>query len=167
MKLTPLHGRQAEKLAKKTSDYFYPISANRKEDILTKCRDIGINAIVSSGSDIAAQKCAYVAQVLKLPGNSFENVRRASNEINLRDTLAQHGISQPKYTVTGDTIPFYELNSPQYPLVVKPIDRSGGRGLTYVNNASELFSAINTAREASFERKDIVEEYTNGQLYSL
>ncbi len=153
-------------IGEQTSDYFYPISANSKEDILAKCREIGIDAIVSIGSDIAAQTSAYVSKVLGLPGNNFEDVRYASNKINLRNILASRGIPQPKYAEIGDTIPFDALKSLKYPLIVKPSDRSGGRGLTYVRDESELFKAINNAREVSFERKAIVEEYISGKLYS-
>ncbi len=153
-------------IGEQTSDYFYPISANSKGDILTKCKEIGIDAIVSIGSDIAAQTSAYVAEALGLTGNEHENVRRASNKTALRSVLASNGISQPKYAEIGDTIPFDTLKSLKYPLIVKPSDRSGGRGLTYVRDESELFGAINNAREVSFERKAIVEEYIVGRLYS-
>ncbi len=153
-------------IGEQTSDYFYPISANSKEDILAKCKTIGICAIVSIGSDIAAQTSAYVAESLGLSGNGFDNVRRASNKVTLRSILASNNISQPKYTEVGDTIPFDNLRSLKYPLVVKPSDRSGGRGLAYVQDESELFGAINNAREISFERKAIVEEYISGKLYS-
>ena len=153
-------------IGEETSDHFYPISAGNKEEILAKCKEIGIDAIVSIGSDIAAQTTAYVSGALGLPGNHFENVSGASNKLRMRNKLTEAGIPQPKYAEIGDTIPFDTLNSLTYPLVVKPSDRSGGRGLAYINDAGELFGAINNAREVSFERKAIVEEFIDGQLYS-
>lgn len=36
----------------KTADCFYPINANSKEEILSKCKELGIDGIVSIGSDI-------------------------------------------------------------------------------------------------------------------
>lgn len=153
-------------IGERTSDYFYPISANNREGILAKCREIGIDAIVSIGSDIAAQTAAYVAEALGLPGNDSASVRCATNKISLRTILGLKGICQPKYVAVGDTLPLETLQSLTYPLVVKPSDRSGGRGLAYVANESDLFNAINNAREFSFERKAIVEEFINGTLYS-
>ncbi len=153
-------------IGEKTSDRFYPISAGNKEEILAKCKEIGIDATVSIGSDIAAGTCAYIAQALALPGNGYESVRRATNKILTRKTLSAHGILQPAFVEIGDTIPFDALNALTYPLVVKPSDRSGGRGLRIVKSPEELFSAIGNARETSFERKAIVEEYIDGQLYS-
>lgn len=153
-------------IGEQTSDYFYPISTNNKEDILTKCKEIGIDAIVSIGSDIAVQTSAYVAEALGLNGNTFTSVCRASNKLSLRNILASNNISQPKYAEVGDSIPFDALRALKYPLIVKPSDRSGGRGLTYVHDESALFAAINNAREISFERKAIVEECISGRLYS-
>ncbi len=153
-------------IGEETSDHFYPISANNKEEIFAKCKEIGIDAIISIGSDIAAQTTAYVAESLGLPGNRFENVIGASNKLRMRSKLTEAGIPQPKYAEIGDTIPFDTLNSLTYPLIVKPSDRSGGRGLAYINDVGELFGAINNAREVSFERKAIVEEFIDGQLYS-
>ncbi len=153
-------------IGEKTSDFFYPISAGNKDDILSKCAELEIDAVISIGSDIAARSAAYVAQQLKLPGNSYEDVRAASNKLTFRKKLAENGIPQPDYAEIGDVIPFDALKSLNYPLVVKPSDRSGARGLSVIADASELISAINTARDISFERKAIVEEYVNGQLYS-
>ncbi len=149
-----------------SSDFFYPISAGNKEEILKKCKELGINAIVSVGSDIAACTVAYVAEAMGLPSNSYESLRIATNKLRTRKKLGEYGILQPRYAEVGDTIPTEALNSLTYPLIVKPSDRSGGRGIRLVESESELFGAINLARETSFERKAIVEEYVNGQLYS-
>lgn len=154
-------------IGESTSDFFYPISAGNKEEILAKCKEIGIDAIVSVGSDIAAQTCAYVAESLGLIGNSYENVKRASNKQILRQALTELNVMQPGYIEIGDTIPFDLLNTLNYPLVVKPSDRSGSRGITLVYDQAALFSAINLARETAFERKAIIEEYIEGTLYSL
>lgn len=149
-----------------TSDFFYPISGSKKEEILEKCKEIGVDAVVSIGSDITAQTCAYISQALSLKGNAYESVMNASNKRFLRQTLNKLKIPQPKYVEIGDTLPFDELNDLTYPVVVKPTDRSGSRGLSLVRDPNMLLSAINNAREISFERKAIVEEYINGFLYS-
>ncbi len=153
-------------IGEKTSDFFYPISAANKEDILGKCRELSVNAIVSIGSDIAAITTSFVAQTLTLPTNRYEAVTCATNKLFVRKMLAAHGIPQPAFVEIGDTIPFDTLKALKYPLIVKPSDRSGGRGLKIVKCEEELFGAIGNAREASFERKAIAEEYVDGQMYS-
>ncbi len=153
-------------IGEETSDFFYPISASNKEAILEKCREIGISAIASIASDIAARSAAFVANALGLPSNRYAAVALATNKLQTRTLFLAHGISQPAFVSVGDVLPIEALQALRYPLVVKPSDRSAGRGLSVVESPSELFAAINAAREVSFERQAIVEEYIDGALYS-
>lgn len=148
------------------SDFFYPISAMNKEAILEKCKEIGVSAVVSLGSDIAALSAAYVSDNMSLVGNTYEAVSRAVNKLDTRKILSGYHIPQPKFVEIADQIPFDSLRELRYPLVVKPSDRSGGRGVRIITDEKEFFSAINAARDISFERKAIVEEYVKGQFYS-
>ena len=148
------------------SDFFYPISVGNKEAILERCKEIGVSAVISIGSDIAALSAAYVSESMALAGNAYEAVSRAANKLDTRKILSGHRIPQPKFIEIADQIPFDSLNELCYPLVVKPSDRSGGRGVRIIKDEKEFFSAINAARDISFERKAIVEEYVKGQLYS-
>ena len=52
------------------ADYFYPISIVEKEQILEKCREIGVCGVCSIASDLAAIAVNYVANGLGLPCNS-------------------------------------------------------------------------------------------------
>lgn len=153
-------------IGEKTSDFFYPISAENKEAILAKCKALGVDAVVSIASDIAARSAAFVANALDLPGNRYAAVMLATNKIATRRLLKAHGIFQPSFVSVGDVLPIDELQALRYPLIVKPSDRSAGRGLSVVEKPEELFSAINAAREVSFERQAIVEELVDGALYS-
>lgn len=152
-------------IGEKTADFFYPISANNKEEILAKCKEIGVCAIASIGSDMAAISASYVADNLHLTSNTYSSTICATNKILSREIFEKCGIRQPRFVDISDAIPS-SIKDLQYPLVVKPSDRSGGRGLKKVESSKQLYSAINNAREISFERKAIVEEYIDGQLYS-
>lgn len=153
-------------IGERTSDFFYPISAENKEAILEKCREIGVDAVASIASDIAARSAAFVANALGLPSNRYAAVMLATNKIQTRTLLQAHGISQPAFVSIGDVLPLEALQALRYPLIVKPSDRSAGRGLSVVESPEGLFAAINAAREVSFERQAIVEEYIDGALYS-
>jgi|GEM_PF-238234 len=153
-------------IGRESSDHFYPISANSKEEILSKCREIGVEAVASIGSDVSALAAAYVAESMGLAGNSYEAVKRATNKLRTRRLLAEIGIDQPRFAEIGDAVSFDVLKELKYPLIVKPSDRSGSRGIRVIQSESEFFSAINEARDLSFERKAIVEEYVSGTTYS-
>jgi biotin carboxylase len=55
----------------------------------------------------------------------------------------------------------------EYPVIVKPVDRSGSRGITKLSSADGLGEAIENAKEQGFEKKALVEEFAEGQEYSV
>ena len=57
------------------ADYFYPISTREKDRILQRCREIGVEGIISIGSDLAMDTVNYVADKMGLVGNSIEATR--------------------------------------------------------------------------------------------
>ena len=61
----------------KMADFFYPISIREKEEILEKCREIGIDGIISIASDLAMVTVNYVAENMGLTGNSTRRQRRS------------------------------------------------------------------------------------------
>ncbi len=148
------------------ADFFIPISTANKEAILAECRKINVCAVISIGSDMAAITAAYVAENMNLPTSSYKSICTAANKILTRKQLSKIGIAQPKYVEISDVIDKKALESLSYPIIIKPSDRSAGRGLKKLENQSGLYSAINYAREISIEHKAIAEEYIEGQVYS-
>lgn len=148
------------------ADHFYPISSEQKDEILEKCRQLQVAAVVSVGSDIAALTAAYVCEKLHLTSNAYASVVCTTNKLISRSLFEKTGVRQPAYAEVGAVIPLEQIEKLRYPLIVKPSDRSGGRGVMKVRDQSQLFRAINAAREISFERKAIVEEFIDGRLYS-
>lgn len=152
-------------LGERSADFFYPISAGSKEQILEECQRLGVCAVVSIGSDISALTTAYVAEKMSMTTSTYASVVCATNKILTRELFGRCGIPQPRFLAVGDTLP-HEVGELGFPLVVKPSDRSGGRGLRRVENEAQLMRAIAEARDISFERRAIVEEYIDGALYS-
>lgn len=63
------------------------------------------------------------------------------------------------------TIPEYDINDTdiKYPVLVKPVDSSGSRGITICHNRAELETALETGRKASKTGKVLIERYMNGR----
>jgi biotin carboxylase len=148
------------------SAFFYDISTTEKEIILAKCKEIGIDGITSVGSDVAVETINYVAKKLNLIGNSIQS------GINTRDKYVMRGIFKKFQlpTVNYQLIQNYEAIenlSLEYPFMIKASDRSGSRGITFVNNKNEAKIALNEALNVSYNKKVIAEEYFEGIQYSV
>lgn len=156
----------ANDVGEKSADYFYPISITEKDEILKKCQEIGIDGICSIASDLASVTVNYVANKMGLISNSMECTKKSTNKHLMRQAFECNGDPSPRsFLVTSmDDLRNVEL---KYPVIVKPTDRSGSRGITKLLSKQGLESAIEYAKEQGFEKKALVEEFAVGQEYSI
>jgi biotin carboxylase len=150
----------------KMADFFYPISIREKEEILEKCREIGIDGIISIASDLAMVTVNYVAENMGLTGNSTAATLISTNKHEMREAFDANGDPSPKSIVADANTDLSTINM-DFPLIVKPTDRSGSRGVIKVHKAEELKEAIDFAVNESFEKKAVVEEFATGDEYSV
>lgn len=153
-------------VGEKSADYFYPISIIEKEQILQKCQKIGIDGICTIASDLAVITVNYVAEKMNLIGNSMACTEKSTNKYEMRKCFEKNGNPSPK-SIKVSSIEELDKANLEYPVIVKPIDRSGSRGITKVENFNGLRNAIERAKEQGFEKYALVEEYATGQEYSV
>ena len=148
------------------ADFFYPISIVEKKQILEKCKEIGINGICSIASDLAAITVNYVAEKMGLTGNPMTAVEVSTNKHLMRECFEKNGDPSPK-SIQVETMKDLEGVSLTYPIIVKPVDRSGSRGITKLESSDGLEEAIECAKNQGFEKYALVEEFAEGQEYSV
>lgn len=153
-------------IGEKTADCFYPISIVEKEQILEKCKEIGIDGIASIASDLAVITVNYVAENLGLTCNSYEDSYICTNKHAMREAFEKAGVPVPKYIKASCVPTENALKDFCYPLIVKPTDRSGSRGITKVEGYGELHEAVERAVAQSFEKCAVIEEFIEGEEYS-
>jgi biotin carboxylase len=149
-------------VGKELATHFYPISILDKEAILQKCKEVGIHGITAIGTDIAMIAVNYIAKELNLVGNSLEATLISTDKYEMRKALSFKNIPCPRFS-------FYEVDNFQndegfeFPLIVKPTDRSGSRGVTKVNSIVEANIAVRKALDNSINKRVIIEEFINGK----
>ena len=159
-------------IGEKTASHFYPISITEIDQILEKCRSIGIDAVCSIGSDLAAITVNAVANALHLPSNPPETAQIATNKYEMRRAFREAGLSVPRFRRLVMDMSDAELEAVMdetgLPAIVKPTDRSGSRGVYKITdrNLSNLREAIDMACRQSFEHAAIIESFLNGSEYS-
>lgn len=153
-------------VGEKAADYFYPVSIVEKDEILDICRQLSICGICSIASDLAMVTVNYVAEKMGLCGNSVEATARSTNKHLMRCAFEKHGDPSPKSLLVDGKTDLSMLNL-EYPVIVKPIDRSGSRGIFKLDNADGLQMAVNAAMAQGFEQKALIEEYAQGDEYSV
>lgn len=154
-------------VCKEICDKFYPISVTDKEKILEICREEYIDGVTSIATDIAVPTMAYVATELNLIGNSVNSGLISTNKYLMRDAFKNNLLPIPKYFLTKSTQEDINADNLKFPLIVKPVDRSGSLGISLVNDKHSLSAAINIAIEKSFSGTAIVEEFVIGKEISV
>ena len=156
----------ANDVGEKAADHFYPISIVEKDQIAEKCREIGVAGICSIATDLGNYTVNYVANKLGLPGNSMECASISTNKHLMREAFGRNGDPSPRSILVDETTDLESL-SLTYPVIVKPTDRSGSRGIHKLQSPDGLREAVHNAIGCSFEKKALVEEFAEGQEYSV
>lgn len=153
-------------IGEKTADFFYPISIIEKEKILDECKKINPDAVTTIASDLANITAQYVAENLGLPYNARDTVEKTTNKLRMRKALSKGNIDCPRFAEISEKKDLEKIKKFSFPVIVKPTDRSGSRGINKIFTFVELENAVEEAIAYSFAKKAIVEEYIEGEEYS-
>jgi biotin carboxylase len=145
---------------------FYPVSILDKELILRICREEKIDGITSIASDAAVPTVTFVAGRLGLVSNNYEDSVECTDKYAMRRRFKECGMISPGFTFSKDGV-LPVLNGLKLPLIVKPVDRSGSRGVAKINSLEDLHEAIALAAKVSFKHNVIVEEFIPGEEVSV
>ncbi len=121
-------------------------------------KEMKIDAVAAYSTDIGAIPAAFIASDLGLIGNPVNAVTVMSNKGVFRGFLRKNIFKTPKYQVVS-CIDELNLEYLQFPVIIKPTDRAGSKGINIVNNIQNLKTKIGVSLSFSFEKKVIVEEY--------
>ena len=155
-----------EAVCKDIAHFFYPISVLDKELILEKCEEIKIDGITTIATDICIPTIAFVSDKMNLISNGFKSSILSTNKSKMRRAFDLNHINSPK-SETIDNYRVEDFENYVFPLIVKPTDRSGSRGVTKVRDKIELEKAIQNGLKESFEKKVVVEEFIDGVEVSV
>ena len=84
----------------------------------------------------------------------------------MREAFEKNGDTSPK-SVLVESLDDLDVDKLIFPVIVKPTDRSGSRGITKLYSKDGLAEAIENAKSQGFEKKALVEEFATGQEYSV
>jgi biotin carboxylase len=148
-----------DNIGKNYADIFYCVSTLDKQAILEVAKIEEIDGIITN-SEPAVPVASYVGNELGLPSNPYESVVILSRKDLFRKFLRNNGFNCPQSYDTDDyNYAIEKISSFQFPLMVKPIDSSGSRGVSRINSVDELKAAFNIAMRFSKMKRVLVEEY--------
>lgn len=150
-----------DNIAHKYSDEYVNVSIIDKEAVLKAAQEKYIDGIMSFGVDPGVVSAAYVQEKMGLPSfGPFESVCILQNKDRFRAFLTDHGFNVPKakgYSNIKESLA--DRDNFDYPIIVKPTDSAGSKGVTRVNDKSQLKLAVEYAFSKSYSGHIIIEDY--------
>lgn len=150
-----------DNIAHKYSDEYCNVSIIDKEAVLAKARELKIDGILSHAVDPGVTTAAFVAEQMGLPFQcSYEAACILQDKSRFRKFLAEHGFNSPKakgYDNAEEALKDVDYFS--WPIIVKPVDSAGSKGVTKVENKTDLPKAIETALNASLSKNFVIEDF--------
>lgn len=153
-----------DNIAHKYSDEYHNVSIVDKEAVLELARKLQIDGIMSFAVDPGVVTAAYVQEQMGLPGNPYESVCILQNKDRFRNFLTKHGFNVPKakgFSSIAEALA--EAYWYPWPVIVKPTDSAGSKGVTKVDRLEDLEPALKVAFEHSLSGRVIVEEFIEKQ----
>ena len=124
----------------------------------------GIDAIVTAATDKPLVMMARIAVKYGFPFYSIETARWSTDKFQMKQRFMDGGVPCAKGRLVKNV---EETADMVYPVIVKPRDNSGSRGVKLCRNQEELKEAIDEALPFSHLDSVLVEEFIEGQEYSI
>jgi biotin carboxylase len=152
----------------KYADEYYNISTTDTDAVYDLAVAVKPDLIIAYASDPAAPVAAYVSEKLGLPGNHYESVCILTEKDRFRLLQQKLNLPAPVFClIKNGTDVSRERSTLQYPLIIKPTDSSGSKGVSKVSGPDQLEAAYKEAMQFSRNKRIIAEEYIDNQIADI
>ena len=156
-----------DNIAHKYSDEYVNVSIVEKEEVLIVAQQLKIDGIISFACDPGVVTAAYVAEKMGLPFQcSYGSAKILQDKGFFRQFLIDNGFNSPKAKKYTDVNkPLNDIDYFNWPVIVKPTDSAGSKGVTKVDEPKFLKGAAITALDKSHDGSFIVEDFLTFKGY--
>ncbi|EEU7210113.1 ATP-grasp domain-containing protein [Campylobacter jejuni] len=150
---------------KDLADYFHPISIADKEKILELAIKFNIVGIATAATELGNLTVCYIGEKLNLGTNSYECAKNTTDKSLMKKIFEKNNINHAKYFILKDEKDLEQII--KFPVVIKPSDRSAGRGVVKVFDKENLKKYFYKAKELSYNKIVLAEEVLKGRQFSV
>lgn len=148
------------------ADKFIQVSTMDRPAVLKAAKEEDVDYILTACGDQPLSTMAYISEQLGTPTYLTEqDVRELTNKRFMKDKMVENGIPTAKHIYIDKNwngiMPDFE-----YPLVVKPVDSNGSKGVKKVFTPDELDASLKEAFSYSISGDVIIEEFKSGEELS-
>ena len=155
---------------KSVADEFYQADIKDSKIIISliKEKNLKIDSAMCFSTEIALRTVSEINECFGLVGLKKEEVLVATDKAAQRRVLKDSGLPTPGFIELHEGYDVNDLSSLKLPVVVKPTDNAGSRGVALVREQRELINEISEAfKESKYDAKVVVEEFIPGLEFTV
>ena len=149
------------------ADVYYQVSTVDENGIYEAAKEFGADGIMTLATDMPMRAVAHACDRLGLHGIDYATAIRSTHKGEMIKAFDSAGLPIPRYflpVTAGDAVNLGKTLG--FPLICKPVDNSGSRGVSLVCTSDELTEAVRYGTENSVSGRVILEEYLVGKEVS-
>lgn len=154
----------ASATCRNTVDSFEVVGGQDYEGTCAVVEKYGIDAIVTAATDKPLVMMARIAEKYGFPFYSVETAQWSTDKFQMKQRFMEGGVPCAKGRLVKSV---EETADMEFPVIVKPRDNSGSRGVKLCRSKEELAASMSEAFEVSKLDTVLVEEYIEGSEYSI
>lgn len=155
-------------IGKQHGDKAYDIDVGDIDSIADMCKREGVDGIITSFSDYLFECMVKIAQKAQLKCYFDEaHLDYYRDKTKMKDMLTALGIGTPKYRYVEKDFADEQLAGITFPVVVKPVDKYGSRGVQILYSIDEIRQNFDDTCSTSEIKKILVEEYDDGFEFNM
>ena len=152
----------------KAADVGIVLDVRDREGAIRIAKEYCVHAATSIASEICLPTVAAVNQACRFPGLLEKQSSLVTNKGAMRQKYLEHSVPSPRFFIIKEEGQLsYASDFTGFPAVVKPVDGSGSKGVSLVNNFDELKTSYLVARSFSWVEEVILEEFMEGPEISV
>jgi len=162
-------GNRPADLGHQHADAYHMADFSSPHAMLAIASELRIDAICPCCNDFSALSCAFVAEQMGLPGHDpFEVSAILHHKDRYRAFAAENGIPTPRaISASNEEDAFRAGREIALPLIIKPVDLTGGKGIRVVHSYPELIPAIKNAFQISRAKRIVIEQFLHGTRHGF
>lgn len=158
--------------AKLSADEYWDYDYSNIDEIAHKCRENHIDGVLAGYSEWRILAASKIAKAIEVPFYATpEQIEITRDKRKFKDLCIQYDVPVPKDYHISLPISESNIKSIVYPVIIKPVDNGGRKGISVCNDESELNKSIEYALNNSNCKKIIIEEFVKGNeitaIYTL
>ena len=158
--------------AKLAADESWDIDYREKETIAQKCREAHVDGVIAGYSENRVLAACRIAKAIGTPFYaSEEQIEFTRNKRKFKEACSRNGVCVPREYCVNGVPDDKEIDGVALPVIIKPSDSAGRKGITICWKREEVASAVKRAMDASMTGTIVMEEYVEGiefcAVYSL